>query len=628
MIITSGLFQGMVLQRGRDGRCNAAMAGTCETDGVLRARVTVKKRTVRGFASAAIGTARNGSFTGTLRGLPCGGPYDILLTIENRRGVQSERIAVTGILVGDVWILAGQSNMEGLGNLRGAAKPHRMVRAFYMDDHWGVARDPLHELHKAMDPVHSEINGGVVAAKASHLGTGPGVAFAREIYRATGVPQGLIACAHGGTSMAQWDPELKHLEGRSLYGAMLRRVAKNGGAVAGMFWYQGCNDIDEVSAGLYTERMKKLVAAVRRDCRNRTLPWIMVQLARVCMSDSSGRWWNEIRDRQRLLPFHIRGLAVVPAIDLRLEDGIHINGAGQNRLGRRAAHAALGLHYRFKKHLPPISLKSVTVKKDPQTEAAVIHVDFDNVRGGLVSPGRPAGFELSESEDTVTNHYIFDTRCDGSRIELRTAADPFSLQQAALYYGHGAHPFCNIGDSAGRSLPAFGPVSLKTRAISPFVRDMHVSGFLPFDGMSVGRLAYPAEAAGLDMRPRRSAQDFCEFHGEFSRLAPSSVLVYYRVRFRCGEDMKLTVWLGYDGPAKMWVDGAEVYSDPAGTNPARADDAGVAVDAAAGEHEILVALSSNRGLAWGIMLCFERTDVRKGISAGELRNVRLPEIIG
>ena len=43
--------------------------------------------------------------------------------------------------------------------------------------------------------------------------------IAKEMLRRTGVPQGLIACAHGGTSMAQWSPKLKRLGGDSLYGA-------------------------------------------------------------------------------------------------------------------------------------------------------------------------------------------------------------------------------------------------------------------------------------------------------------------------------------------------------------------------------------------------------------------------
>ena len=53
------------------------------------------------------------------------------------------------------------------------------------------------------------------------------------------VPQGVICCAHGGTSMDQWSPEGRDLGGdESLYGAMYRRFVHNGSRVKGMFWYQ------------------------------------------------------------------------------------------------------------------------------------------------------------------------------------------------------------------------------------------------------------------------------------------------------------------------------------------------------------------------------------------------------
>ena len=71
------------------------------------------------------------------------------------------------------------------------------------------------------------------------------------MHRVTGIPQGIIACADGGTSMQQWDPARKSEGGKSLYGATLRRVQKNGGKVAGVIWYQGESDADPTNAPLY-----------------------------------------------------------------------------------------------------------------------------------------------------------------------------------------------------------------------------------------------------------------------------------------------------------------------------------------------------------------------------------------
>ncbi len=72
---------------------------------------------------------------------------------------------------------------------------------------------------------------------------------------ATGVPIGLVACAHGGTSMEQWNPAKKDEGGKSLYGSMLRQFQLAGGKVKGVLWYQGESDAngeacEDLSPGL------------------------------------------------------------------------------------------------------------------------------------------------------------------------------------------------------------------------------------------------------------------------------------------------------------------------------------------------------------------------------------------
>ncbi len=177
----------------------------------MLARVTRGGRVLTGYAAKAVGTARGGKFEGRLSGLPVGGPYEITLTIP---GNVPETLTVSDLLVGDVWLLGGQSNMEGCGFRKDRAKPHPLVRAFYMTDEWRVAEDPIHQLWAAVDWVHNQ---GVKSPDPLERGVGPGVGFGQEMHRLSGVPQGLIACGHGGTSMSQWDPALKKEGGRSLY---------------------------------------------------------------------------------------------------------------------------------------------------------------------------------------------------------------------------------------------------------------------------------------------------------------------------------------------------------------------------------------------------------------------------
>ena len=75
--------------------------------------------------------------------------------------------------------------------------------------------------------------------------------------------------------------------------------------------------------------------------------------------------------------------------------------------------------------------------------------------------------------------------------------------------------------------------------------------------------------------------------------------------------MKLNFLFGYDGPVKMFCDGKEIYCDMKGTNPLIKDQHKAPCVLSKGAHEIVVALASNRGAAWGICLRAERAGGKK-----------------
>jgi hypothetical protein len=92
--------------------------------------------------------------------------------------------------------------------------------------------------------------------------------------------------------------------------------------------------------------------------------------------------------------------------------------------------------------------------------------------------------------------------------------------------------------------------------------------------------------------------------------------------------MRLALLLGYDGPVKAWVDGREVAHDPDGVNPATPSKCTVPFKAAAGAHEIVVALGTNHSAAWGIFLRIERLGIplRRLVSRPE--SITLPTVLG
>lgn len=615
MNIISGLFPNCVLQRTPRDRSDARIRLEVATAGDLRMRVTSNNRPVPGFRDRKLAVARKGTVEFRLAGVPVGGPYRVELTIGPRA-----RLVVTNVLVGDVWLAAGQSNMQGCGRLEYAAKPVPLVRAFYMDDRWDVARDPIHNMAACVDQVHIDLCGGVRPGRNTLTGTGPAVAFAQEMWRRTGIPQGVIASAHGGTSMDQWDPAKKHESSKSLYGAMLRRLEKNGGRCAGMIWYQG--ETEALTPGwpeLYTTKMVRFIRAVRRDVGQRDLPVALVQLSRVVGQPQNGPGWNSVQDQQRRLPARLPRVTVVPAVDLQLEDTIHLGGPDNNRLGRRLAQAMAVLTGEARRgEKPPIAVRKLALKSDPRTGAAQVVVQFGNVTGRLVAPGRPSGFSAGDT--------IYHTVLDGARVILNLTSATALMSGASIRYGDGTDPYCNITDEADRSLPVFGPLQAgRPRALTPFIRRLRATSLLPGAGQLDG-LGCPANLESLPWRTVESGWDLCDLHLDFGAAAPQDRLVYYSGRLDVPEPMKLRVLLGYDGPVKLWVDGRELFHDPHGTNPAIPDRAKRSFTAEPGPHTVVVALGSNQGRAWGIYLRFERVDVPVRVIKQGPDHYRLPTL--
>ena len=460
--ILSGLMDGQVLQRDSKGRGKTLVKGLTlrSVSGPVRVRVKKNGRILSGFKTRIIGQCRNGAWQAILDRLPTGGKYDITFTIGP--GMET---TVKKVMVGDVWVLAGQSNMKGVGDVKDALKPHPLVHAYYHWEQWGVAREPIGFLEGSPDPIHtpSPLTGKKLMDVWQQLpkGVGPGLAFAREMVKFTGVPQGLIPCAQGGTSLERWSPKLKGLGGGSLYGSMLRRFKKVGQPIKGMLWYQGESDGGLLQAPKYTSNMKKMVAAVRRDFKQPDLPWITVQLAGVVGLRWCQPGWVSVRDQQRLLPKIDKKMTMVPAIDLPLEDEIHVSAVGHNILGRRMARAACSLLKLKKGIKPPITVKKIRyVPSDFPGFEPDIEVSYNNVTGKLVSDGFPTGFALVDQDD-VNLHAVCRVFLEGTRVRIRHAFMSQLPKKLFLAYGFELDGYCNIHDEAGMGLPGFAPQKIE-----------------------------------------------------------------------------------------------------------------------------------------------------------------------
>jgi sialate O-acetylesterase len=377
-------------------------------------------------------------------------------------------------LMRDLWILAGQSNMEGCGNLEDLELPAPDIRAFIHGDQWRIAAEPLHWLLEATDPVHhgdrtpDQLAADRAEARRSRIkGSGLGLTFAKAVAAGSGTPIDLIPCAHGGTSMAQWNPELAPLGGKSLFGAMLRRTrlalaTSPQTRVKGVLWYQGESDADAESAKVYRKRMHTLIAEFRKQLDVPDLPFLMVQLGPfACSEHLNSRWWTEIREIQRTLPDEIPGAGVVPAIDLETDDAIHIGTQGHKRLGHRMANLALRTVYDVSTAPSPVKWGKVTSAQNGQI--TTIRVEFEGVNGQLVTPdpaGRIPGIAL-EVDGVVDPAHTFKTMLDPDAPNAVLLCREGELPPGAkLTYGTGFQPFCQLTDTADMAVPAAGPLTI------------------------------------------------------------------------------------------------------------------------------------------------------------------------
>jgi hypothetical protein len=423
---------------------------------------------------------------GKLLGVPTGGPY--IITVDVRVNEAIRQVQVQNVFVGDLWVLAGQSNMQGVGDLLDVTPPNPRVQVLGMNGKWSNAEEPLHWLVDSPDPVHSgdpstREKRSADEHKHRAKGAGLGLPFASALVNATGVPIGLIATAHGGTSMAQWDPAKKDDGGTSLYGSMLGQIKLAGGKVKGLLWYQGESDaMNSDATKAYPKAFADFIAAVRSDLHQPELPFYYVQIGRYIRSGDP-KDWNAVQDAERLLAERVPNTAVVAVVDLELDDLIHVGTQGLKRAGQRLAKVALRELFGQAGATTPtfdrvnkgsgntlvVKFKGVNISPErfpaPQQGPPMVAVQSQSQSPGSgrivgLKPARHiAGFSIRK-EDGGEVPLIFDAAVGNARdTVLLKLAGPLP-EKVFLWYGYGFDPYCNLTDALDMAVPVFGPIAL------------------------------------------------------------------------------------------------------------------------------------------------------------------------
>lgn len=470
-----------VLQRDSQDRASCVAALPAELHDVARfaVEITDEAGKERHFASSVIdlGDGKKGL---AIEQLAVGGPYSIKIAAQD--DATRPVLSFHNILVGDIWILGGQSNMFGADAIKEdlPALPYlNMLDVMHIerDAHWCAAVPPIHRIPpvfaagflRGQHPEFSEEQiQAILASKTPVGGADCSYFFARRLYAESGVPIGLIPCAVGG-ALAIWDPDERD---QNRYGFVQHHVASAGGRVKGLLFFQGEQDaiFGDVNQAVtkpsqigplssYGKEFAKFVETLRVDGGNSNMPVIFAQICRHHNGpDHRGEAWEIVRETQRTIPETLANAHCIPSIDLEVMDGIHLDDHSLRRVGERMAYVALP---HIKNNIPPrteIRLRSVTPGATPRPS---IVVEFSGVSGRLHAPGRPTGFVLKKKATGQILDWIYKVEFDADqpdRIILWSAAAPSN--EMALYYGAGAAPYCNIVDEIDMAVPAFGPVDL------------------------------------------------------------------------------------------------------------------------------------------------------------------------
>ena len=401
---------------------------------------------------------RLGEWTAWLMPEAAGGPYTLTVTGEGQEGSKT----VSDLLIGDVWIASGQSNMDISLSGYGSGAPIKNGPAEIQ-----AANNPqlrlLHVDQKSADYPAVDITDTWTTCTpetAAHI-SAVGYFFARAIAAKEHVPVGLIVAAWGGVPVVSFIS----LEGLSMSSSMLPALAfharfaemqaksqeetaadkredeaaKAAGkpapthawrpdgrswlpsgpyngmiapltnyTIKGFVWYQGESDSSPERASHYADLFEGLITDWRSKFKQGNLPFLYVQLT----SFDGGTGWGVVRDAQR------RTLALsntAMAVTLDVGDPKNVHPADKETVGARLALAARGMVYgEDVSYMPPLY-------REATTEPGAIRVWFDHAKGLTVHSSTVEGFEIAGAD----HHFVYaGATIEGETVLIRNKDVP------------------------------------------------------------------------------------------------------------------------------------------------------------------------------------------------------------
>jgi hypothetical protein len=232
----------------------------------------------------------------------------------------------------ELYILIGQSNMAGRGNIDEAFKNegNDSVLMFDRSNKWVIAKHPLH------------------FDKPKAAGVGPGLAFGISMAKANPkIKIGLIPCAVGGTPIERWQPGAYDAATKTHPwddAAERIKLAMAYGVVKGVIWHQGEGNSSPQKAKIYLTQLTELIKRVRQLVNDPELPFVAGELGRYREA------YGNINEQLKLLPGTVPLTAVASSKGLiHKGDSTHFDGRSAQKLGERFAVKMLKIQRRLNK---------------------------------------------------------------------------------------------------------------------------------------------------------------------------------------------------------------------------------------------------------------------------------------
>jgi len=371
-----------------------------------------------------------------------GGPYSIRVN----------DLLLSGVLIGEVWICGGQSNMEMCGKWG-----LQDVRAEYATAHLNRLRF-FHVAKASAAGPQRDCAGSWEVCDSTSLPAFSAVAyfFGKQLYASLHVPIGLIQSCWSGSSAEVWTPDsvissdpvlaqaaekvlpngqVPHLPGYA-YNAMIAPITNY--SLAGAIWYQGENNT--MTAGAYPCVFTAMTDSWRK-AWGRDLPFYYVQVApfRYQLANVGAL----MREEQTKC-LAIRNTGMVVTTDLVTDVG-NVHPSDKHDVGQRLANWALAETY----HRPGMVYRSPLFKRFRIDGDRVI-VYVDNAGGGLEIRGKEAVELYVAGEDRI--FHPARATVDHDKVIVRSAEVP---RPVAVRYGFSNAAIGNVFSREGLPLGPF-----------------------------------------------------------------------------------------------------------------------------------------------------------------------------